>query len=150
MKAMTLALVCLLLFQQDSWSQKDTAAIGSKLRAQQYTFVAQTATPLRGRFIQLTSPYDLRVSMDSVIAALPYFGRAFSATPGSTGGGIDFTSTKFDYKKEWRKKKWEITIAPHDNTDVNELFLTVFDNGKASLRVSSNNRQSITFDGYIK
>jgi len=118
--------------------------------AQHYTFKAQSVHPTRGRVVQLNSDYDLRVSGDTVTSYLPYFGRAYSAPMDGRGGGIDFTSKQFEYNQKARKKGgWDITIKPRDVTDVRELFLTVFENGSASLRVSSNNRETISYNGYV-
>lgn len=145
-----IAVLSAILFSSVSINaQNDTALIRQKIEAKRFTFVAQTATPLRGRLIQLTSQYDLKVTPDSLISFLPYYGRAYSAPYGSSDGGINFTSVKFDYKNAWKKKKWEITIKPGDFNEINEMSLTVFPNGSASLRVQSNNRDAISFSGYI-
>ena len=42
-----------------------------------------------------------------------------------------------------------ITIKPEDNTDVQICNLTVLENGTASLVVSSNSRQTISYDGTV-
>ncbi|HEX6193693.1 MAG TPA: DUF4251 domain-containing protein, partial [Chitinophagaceae bacterium] len=65
--------------------------------AKNYVFKAQSVTPSRGSLRQLTSDYDLTVAGDSLIAYLPYFGRAYSA-PIDSEGGIKFTSAKSDYR----------------------------------------------------
>ena len=114
-------------------------------------FKAETANPARGRTRQLTPEYDLVVTPDTVISFLPYFGRAFAAPVDPSAGGIKFTSSNFDYGvKKAKRKGYEISIRPHDVTDIQALYLTVFDNGRANLRVSSLNRESISFNGYIK
>lgn len=99
----------------------------------------------------LTPGYDLRITRDSVVAYLPYFGRAYSAPLNLMGGGVQFTSIKFDYKVEERKKGgWNIIIKPNDVDDNQQLNLTVFSNGSASVQVTSNNRQAIQFNIIIK
>lgn len=138
----------LLLTGYTSIAQTDTAVVRNKIETKQYTFVAQSASPLRGRLVQLTSQYDLRIAGDSVISNLPYFGRAYSA-PMNNDAGLNFISASSAYTSKWKKNRWEITIKPKDYRDVNEINLTVFNNGKASVRVSSNSRQPISFDGYI-
>src|SRR5690606_28133322 len=91
------------------------------LGAQEYVFHARTALPQRGRANFLDARYDLTVSKDSVVAYLPYFGRAYSAPIGSDKGGIQFTSTDFDYIVEKKKKRrWEIRIRPKDVQEVQE------------------------------
>src|SRR4051794_24283983 len=85
--------------------QKEIAtSIESLLNSKNYVFKAQTVLPTRGSVRQLTSEYDLRVLGDSIVAYLPYFGRAYTAPVDPTAGGIQFTSTNFDYNIEQKKK----------------------------------------------
>jgi uncharacterized protein DUF4251 len=117
---------------------------------QNYVFVAQLVNPQNGRSRNLnTLDYTLTVRKDSVISYLPYFGRAYSAPINSSDGGIKFTSTQFDYINSPKGNKWQITIKPKDGTDVQQMYLDIFDNGNATLQVTSNNRQGISFNGYI-
>ena len=55
--------------------------------------------------------------------------------------------TNFSQKK---KNRWEIVIKPKDVSDVRELYLTIFNNGRASLGVNSSNRESISFNGIVR
>lgn len=108
-----------------SFGQDETPAIKNLIEAQRYTFKAQTANPASGRTRQLTTEYDLKVSKDTVIACLPYFGRAYSVPADLTGGGINFTSMQFDYNvSKGKNNRWEIIIKPKDANDVQELSLT--------------------------
>jgi hypothetical protein len=130
--------------------QNDPADTKAMVEAKNYIFKAQFADPQNGRNQSLTSEYDLTVKPGTVIAYLPYFGRTYVAPANPSEGGIKFTSTDFEYTLGKRKKhSWEIAIKPRDAADVRELNLTIFDNGTASLRVNSMNRQSITFRGYV-
>lgn len=125
--------------------------VAQMLADHNYIFRAETVLPQKGRMRQLTSEFDLTVTPDTLISYLPYFGRAFVAPVNPTEGGIKFTSVDFSYKEVNKKKKrWEITIEPRDAGSVQQLFLTVFDNGTASLRVNDRNRQSISFNGRIE
>lgn len=130
-------------------NSESEALITRAVETQNYVFKAQTAMPSAGRTRQLNTDYDLRISKDSVAAWLPYFGRAYQAPLDPTKGGIQFTSTNFDYSTSPRNDGWEITIKPKDTRDVQELFLTVFKNGSATLRVSSISRQPISFGGVV-
>lgn len=141
--------MAVVVFSMAHAQQKETD-IKNKIQAKSYVFMVQSVSPMRGSMRQLTPEYDLRVSPDSIISWLPYFGRAYSAPINASEGGIKFTSTNFTYTVMNRNKGgWDITIKPKDATDVNRLFLTVFANGSASLQVISNNRDPITFNGYI-
>src|SRR4051794_18384062 len=120
------------------------------IQSKKFVFVAQNATPLGGRNINLTSVYDVRLSADTLISELPYYGRAFVAPMNPTEGALSFTSTKFSYKADARKKGgWDVTITPEDNREVRQFFFTVSDKGYTSLQVTNNNRQPISFSGYI-
>jgi hypothetical protein len=131
-------------------AQENSKDYKGMIETRNYVFHAQSVTPLGGRFRQLTSEYDLRVQNDSVVAFLPYFGRAFSAPIDPTRGGIQFTSTSFEYTETARKKGgWIIQIQPKDVQDIRQLTLSVSEGGNATLQVNSNSRQSISFNGYI-
>lgn len=132
------------------------------IETQHYTFIAQNAIPTEdsrlnprlmlpqgSNLYQLTSRYDLKITPDSVIAYLPFFGRSFTAPLDPTKGGIQFVSTKFNYTKNIHKKNYEITITPQDAQDVRSIYLTISPSGYASARIISTNRTPISFNGII-
>lgn len=127
------------------------AAITNLINNQSYVFIAQSSMPPGpSPDRQLNGNYDLTVTKDSVISYLPYFGRAYTAPMDPTKGGIQFTSTKFDYKVTARKKGgWTIVIKPHDTQEANQLILNVSSAGYTTLQVIGVNRQPITFNGVV-
>lgn len=126
-------------------------AITKLVDSQQYVFYAQYVIPSNGRQRNLTSDYTVSVSKDTVTSDLPFFGRAYSAPINPGDGGIKFTSTNFSYKLEQRKKGgWIVTIKAPDAPGVQQLNMTIFENGTASLLVTSTSRQPISFNGYIR
>jgi hypothetical protein len=127
----------------------NAAKVKELVESKNFVFHAQFANPQGGRSIALTSTYDLTVRPESVESFLPFFGRAYTAPINPSESGIKFNSTNFAYNGKKGKKKWNIEINPKDVSDVQALNLSVFDNGKASLVVTSNNRQSINYNGYI-
>ncbi|NII25406.1 DUF4251 domain-containing protein [Pseudoflavitalea sp. X16] len=137
--------------QNDKSNKKaeKAAEVKAMVEAQRYIFKPQTANPMRGRTMQLTSEYTVKVSKDTIVSDLPYFGRAFTAPIDPSKGGIQFNSTNFDYKLETIKKRWQVTIKPTDAGDVQQFFLTIFNNGSATLQVTSTNRTPISFNGYV-
>jgi len=138
-------------FAQNKKEQK-RAAIKNNIETKHYTFSANNAIPLSGGTIQLTSEYDLKITPDSVVSFLPYYGVAHFDVPyGSTDLGIKFTSTKFEYKAVQRKKGgWEITIKPKDVRNLQSMTLFISADGYGSLAVNSVNRDNISFDGYLE
>jgi len=141
--------IALLLFMttMSSFGQK---AVSELVEARSFGFEAEQASPMSGRTRQLTPGYHLKISGDTVIADLPYYGRAYSAPTNMSGSGITFTAVGPKYESTLdKKKRWQIKIKPEGVDDVEDLTLMVFENGRADLRVNSRNRQPISFSGYI-
>jgi hypothetical protein len=137
--------------QKDKKSDAKKIVFKNMVDSQHFVFEAQTTTPLRGKFRNLTSQYDVTVTKDSLISYLPYFGRAYSVPIDQTKSSLDFMSTNFSYSVTPHKKDgWNVTIRPKDNTQIQQYFFTVFNNGKASLSVISTSKDQISFNGYIK
>lgn len=129
-------------------SEPTNDEINKMLEDQSFTFVARQMNPPGGRSRFLTETYTLTVNNNKLVVDLPYFGRATQATIG-TEGGFRFTSEKYKYEKAPAKKGWKVTVRPEDNTDVQVFYLSVLENGSASVSVSSNSRQTISYDGTI-
>ena len=153
-------LACLIVTLCNRSIAQDSAATKSDVRkqsiknmidSQHFTFIAQSVTPLRGRFRNLTSIYDVRIKGDTLKSYLPYFGRAFSAPINETESPLDFTSTDFSYTVTPGKKSgWNVLIKPRNDRNVQQLMFTIYDNGSASLNVNSISRDPISFNGYIQ
>jgi hypothetical protein len=149
MKPLINLIILWLAFVNTGLAQNDKQdPVKNAIESKHYIFKARTVMPATGGTRQLTSQYDLTVNDDSVVAYLPYFGRAYSATPGKTNDGINFTSTDFTYNVSPGKKGgWMIEIKPKDAGDVQQLNLNLSSTGYGTLHVNSQNRQSISFTG---
>lgn len=118
--------------------------------AQTYQFTMEFVRPLGGRQRLITGNYTLQVKKDQIEADLPYIGRAFQAPIGTSEGGMRFTSKDFNYTaNKGSRDQREVNIKPNDNNDIQDLFLTIFPNGTADLRINSRNRQTISYSGHI-
>ena len=128
------------------------AQVKQLVESQNFIFLAQTMYPQGGRSRHITGDnYTIVVSKDTIKSDLPYIGKAYSSTPGSTDGGIRFTSVKFDYVLTPGKKSgWNITIKPQDQSDVREMTFIITESGSTTVNVLSNSRQSISFLGTIE
>ena len=140
------------LFSLNVNAQKLTAKqVDSLINNKHFTFKADRMTPQRGGQRFLTSEYFLRVNSDSLISALPYFGRAYTAPVNPEDAGYNFTSTNFTYSVVPKKKgSYEVTINTKDKINTITFVLTVYNNGNAYLQVTNVNRQPISFSGYLK
>ncbi|MET0570909.1 MAG: DUF4251 domain-containing protein [Pedobacter agri] len=152
-----------------SYAQTDKETTLKIVGNKAYNFIANTALPMAnndlnkimsampgaqsGTMINLTgSQYDVKVTKDSVVAYLPYYGRAFSAPYNASEGGIKFTSKNFTYTESKSKKgAYIVQIITRDVTRENYRFtINISQNGYASLTASSVNKQPIVFNGYLE
>lgn len=162
-----LIFIFLALFAFSANAQTDKATTTKIVEEKNYTFVATSAMPLNntdinnilsrmpgntgGGNINLSgSSYDVRITPDSIIAYLPYYGRAYTAPLNRDDNGFKFTSKDFAYTSKKRKKGgWEVLMNTKDTKDSPRLTLTISENGYGSLIITSNNKQSITYNGYL-
>jgi len=129
------------------------AAVRKVVDSENYFFAPRYANSNGGSF-DVPSNYTLKISKDSVIAYLPYYGNSEIHAPGTDNAveNINFTWTKFSYAVNQDKKgNYEILILPPADgvKDAKSLRLKVMLDGSASLQVLSINRSSISFDGSI-
>jgi hypothetical protein len=133
--------------EQNLAKQKKVEAL---LDSKEYEFVGNMAYPQRGRSIDLSSNSNyLRVKNDSVHSEMPYFGRAYSGVGYGNSGGLDFAGVMKDYSITKGKKNFIIKAEVKGVSDYYSITLTVYFDGGASLTISSNNRDSINYRGYV-
>ena len=131
----------------------DYSEITVLVEGDEYEFIARKANPTGGRQIDLTTnPNFLRISRGNGEAAIPYFGRAFSAGYSSSDGGIEFDGPLQALEIEKNDKKMRVSVKfkvkGEDDTYTCNLTITSMDN--ASLNVLSNKKQSIGYTGYVQ
>jgi len=152
MKKLAILLMLCLSFSFLTKAQKvDPEKVKAAVDSKTFVFLGRQATGMRGRSIQLDPGYTLNVSPEKVVADLPFFGRAYSSTPGSTDGGLKFDFSEYTYEVKPRKKGgWDITIEPTQQNDIRSIFLTIQETGNASLRITSNSREGMSYTGILK
>jgi hypothetical protein len=123
--------------------------VKKRIENKSFVFVAQSAMPLKGKFISLTPSFDVRISGDTVTAYLPYFGEAHTAIFGHEEGGIKFKSVRNKYTVKPKKNGWNVMIKPEDVGYGIELNFDISKSGNTMLRVNDNRRDAITFRGYL-
>ena len=157
-KSILFLIIAVLLYSEGNSQTKaekkatQEAQVKQLVESQNFIFLAQTMYPQGGRSRQITGDnYSVVVSKDTIKSDLPYIGKAYSSTPGSTDGGIRFTSIQYIYTLVPGKKSgWNITIKPQDQNDVREMTFIITESGSTTINVLSNNRQSISFLGTIE
>lgn len=157
-----------LFFFQSCASQgsSDPQIVNTLVDSQEFTFHAQRANPTNydvinvmssmpnapmTRMLNLDGSYTIEVSKNNLDVVLPYFGRLFNPTYGNTSNNsYRFTSKDFTVNKSQnRKGTWVLRIKPNDVKTVDEVIIEIFKNGKAFVSMKSNDRQPISYDGYI-
>ena len=127
----------------------DSNDVKNLVDSHSFVFIPQYINPTGFRKRDLSSGFDISISKDSIISYLPYWGRGYIAPISPADVDFDFTSTKFTYTVKPDRRGWIVSVKPTDQSYLRELFFRIFDNASASLTVSSIDRSSITYDGYI-
>ncbi len=145
--ALLLAFVSVITFGQ---KKKVIPGTDSLLASSQYVFKLQNVLPMNGRTIFVTGGFELRLNKDTLSSYLPYYGRAYIAPINPGDAGLNFISTDFNYSIfASAKDGWDISFKPKESRNINSMRLHVSSTGYASLSVSFNDRQPISYDGYI-
>ena len=115
-----------------------------------WDFSAEHAQPSYGRSRNIIgSSYYVQCRKDTLIVALPYYGKLNSPAGASNENPLDFKSTNFKLTKEKRKKGgWLVTIKS-PNPEVQSMDFTFFDNGSAQATFIMTNRSGINFSGKV-
>lgn len=145
-----LAMLCV-AFNASAQDSSAMAMVKKWVEAKAFIFEASTMTPSKGGMRQLTGVnYTVRVSGDTLISDLPYFGRVFNVSSITGDNGMNFTSYQFTYdSKAGKKNKWLLTIKTKDLNADRDLSFVFFDNGTATLNITSSDRQFISYQGRV-
>jgi hypothetical protein len=149
----TLALlICLSAASFAQSKSEKNARLNGLLNSKSFVFIAESATPMGGGNIRLTSSYyQVRFLKDSLSSFLPYFGTAFRSSYGSTESPLSFTSSDFSYDTKSNAKGMKtITVRVNQPSDPATFILSVGPSGYGTLQVSSLNRQPISFYGVVE
>ena len=127
----------------------DNAELKTLIESKDFVFIPRYVNPMNGRRRDLDHGFELAISKDSLISYLPYFGRGYIAPVSPTDVDYDFTSTKFTYAVTPARNGWNISIKVSDQTYLRDMYFRIYENASASLNVTSMDRSSISYDGYI-
>jgi len=123
--------------------------IAQAINNDRWDFTADYAYPSYGKSRNITGVYYVQCHKDTLIVALPYYGKLNSAAGATNENPLDFKSTDFKLTKEARKKGgWVVTIKK-PNSEVQSMSFTFFDNGTARVNFIMTNRSGIDFSGKV-
>lgn len=131
--------------------QKEQNPYEQILKEQDFTFTAQAYATASSEKKQMTDPYSFKVSLDSIVGVLPYYGQSYTAQINLTDGSIKFNILKYKYEfMEKKKGRYQVAIKPEDkNTTIQSFYMTIFTDGTGQVDVLSRNREPMTFYGSI-
>ena len=159
MKTFTTVVIITLFLALTGSSQNDKKELKARQRLEMaqliqsghFKFVARSANSNLGNFNYLSSNYDLTFDSLRVKAYLPYYGRAYSAPYGGSGGvKFDLTAKKIDKVYNERKKMFVISTELEDSDESYAIFLNTGLDGYADLKIIFRNRQWINYNGTIE
>ena len=146
-------------------SPVNSANVAALLQNEEFTFVAERANPTgsdvinimnslpgssSGRLLNLDSGYTIEIKKDKMEVTLPYFGRMYTANMDPSKNSYRFTSTDYTMvRSEGKKGSAVFTINTKDQQNPAQIILQVYGTGKAYVSIDSNDRQPISYDGYV-
>lgn len=133
--------------------QEQYELIKELVQSGKYEFIGRKANPQSGRQIDLTTRSNfLRISSGKANADMPYFGRAYSGGYSSSDGGVKFDGEMedFDVQQNDKKRRIIIKFKVKGTGDTYSCTLSISSLESASLSVTSNKKQVISYTGTIR
>lgn len=160
-----LAVMGLIITSCGSQIYMDSQSLKTALDNEEFTFMARRANPTNydvinvmnslpnsssGRMLDLSYGYGFTIKDKILEVTLPYFGRLYTPSMDNDKNSFRFTSKDYEIQKTAGKKGSIIfTIIPRDITHIRSMVLEVYKNGGAYLSVGANDRQPISYEGYL-
>jgi hypothetical protein len=95
--------------------------------------------------------FFLELRGDTLNSYLPYFGQAYRAPMGSPSVGLNFEAPMLTYKESRLKKNLtRIETKVRTQEDEYRYMIDVYDTGEAYIRVTSQYRDPISFEGRLE
>lgn len=139
--------------------------VSELLNKGEFTFMAERANPTgsdvvnimnslpnstSSQILNLDYGYTMEIKKNELTLTLPYFGRMYTPNYDNTKNSYRLTSKDFTMTHSSGKKGSTLyTILPKDQQNIRRIMLDVYKNGKAYLSIDANDRQGISYDGYI-
>ncbi len=128
---------------------RTAALVEQRLDARSFRVDIESMSPMRGPRRMLTTPYSVTVHEGKVDSHLPYMGEAYNVPYGG-GKVLTFKDDIEQYIEDYSRPDRRIINFTTDNDEDYILYhFEIFPNGKATLRVSSHNRQAIDYMGTV-
>src|SRR5258705_8327418 len=111
-------------FSKQVTAQATQSEISQAINNDRWDFSADYAMPSYGSSRNITGSYYVKCRKDTLIVALPYFGKVNGSVGINPGNPLDFQTTNFKLTKEDKKGGgWLVTIKP-SNSEVQSMIFT--------------------------
>jgi hypothetical protein len=94
------------------------------------------------------SNYSITFTPEMVTSNLPFYGRIYSGKVLGRDKGMRFKGKPENFNIE-KTKEYQVNASVTGENDTYEISMSVSDSGYASLIVSTNNRETITYQGEV-
>lgn len=121
------------------------------LNSKTFEFIANTMYPMGQSSKNLVgSDYSVTFSPEMIISNMPFYGRSYSAMAIGKDKGMRFKGAPEDFTVEKIRRGYEVKTTVKNDRDTFSLLLTVSDSGYATLSISTNNRETISYHGEVR
>lgn len=138
------------LAQKKEKKEQEFKEMTALIESGSYMFTVQSVNPTGGGSRSVSPSYTLEARDSIYRAYLPYMGRAYTASYGGDGG-IEFEQAPENLELSLNEKKQIIKVqfSIKGDTDKYDLFLSVGGSGYGTLSINSQNRQPISYSGFV-
>lgn len=160
-----LSALMLILYSCSSQTYMDQQTLTKVMADKEFTFMARHANPTNydvinvmnslpnstsSRMLELDYGYGYNLKNNELEVTLPYFGRTYIPSMDPQKAGYRFTSKDFEMNEiAGRKGSRVFIISPRDVQNVRRIITEIYPNGVAYVSIDSNDRQPISYDGYL-
>lgn len=120
--------------------------ITAAAESRQFTIYVTAANARQHPAIPLTTEYYVKMDGDSVHSFLPYFGRTYYPDSNFEGYIFDTAATNYTSQDNGRGTT-TVSFSARFLTETCKYTIGLFPGGRAYVRVTSNNRASISYEG---
>ena len=131
--------------------EKEEVKPSDAIAAKQWRIDIRSMNTMRYGSRTVTPDFYLELRGDTLHSYLPYLGQAQVSPTLSPSIGLNFDKPVLKYKESKPKsnKYTQIDIDVRTQEDSYHYMIQIYDSGEATIRVSSLNRDAISFDGTL-
>ena len=133
------------------WTEKGKGRVADAIAERHWRIDINTMNTMRYGTRTVTPDFYLELRGDTLHSYLPYLGQARVSSTISPSIGLNFEEPVLSYKTSIPKSKkyTQIDIDVRTREDKYHYVIELYDTGKAFIRVRSQNRDPISFDGTL-